>query len=643
MNPYETARAALDKKQWSAAERGFAAILKKTPGHWQATRDLGVVRLHQGRFAEAEKLLRRSTEIHPEDTRACVQLGELFIALKRSDDAIACYESALDVDLASRDAWQGLARALALVEREGEALERLNQAVDAHPERADLLSCLGELLALKERHAEAIDYFVRALALEPDNQSIQLKHATALYFANRFADSLAAYTRLAVRTPDDAYIQSQIGNAFFKLERLDEALAAWALTLKLKSDSYDALVGMGATLWKKNRHAEALSFLQAALGVDPKGTVAFNNLAHVMAALKADKDAIILFERVHELQPDSPLDSNLAGATSRLRIGDYAEGWRRYESRFAAVKTPVIDPAKYANARRWNGEDLNGATLLVVAEQGNGDTVQFSRYIPMLTASVSGRVLFAIQSAVQPLLEESVAQWAPVGNLALTNDKADLPPCEFYVPLMSLPLIFGTRVETIPSAPKYLSVPAAYREKWRNALPVSGKLRIGIAWAGNTNHVNDFLRSMPIIELAPLLGDASVDWCVIQPGLSVHDQLSLKSVPHVFNGGAHLKDFADTAALIELLDIVVSVDTSVAHLAGALGKPVWLMLPWAAEWRWFHDRTDSPWYPTARLFRQPELGDWSGLVENVQRALIEFARNKATIEARLLPQPEMAM
>jgi tetratricopeptide (TPR) repeat protein len=643
MNPYELAHAALDKKQWSAAERGFTAILRKAPAHWQATRDLGVVRLHQGRLVEAEKLLRRSTEIHPEDTRARVQLGELFIALKRSEDAIACYEGALGVDLASRDAWQGLARALAQLDRENEAFERLSQAVDADPGRGDLQVCLGEMLAVKERHAEAIEYFVRALALEPDNQATQLKHAAALYFANRFADSLAAYRRLAVLTPHDAYVHSQIGNALFKLERLDEALAAWSLTLKLKPDSYDALVGMGATLWKKNRHAEALSFLQAALGVDPKGTVAFNNLAHVMASLKADKDAIILFDRVHELQPDSPLDANLAAATSRLRLGDYAEGWRRYENRFAADKTPVIDPAKYASARRWNGEDLNGATLLVVAEQGNGDTVQFARYMPMLAASVSGRVLFAVQSAIQPLLEQSVAQWAPAGNLALTNNTAELPPCEFYVPLMSLPLIFGTRVETIPSVTKYLSVPSSYREKWRNALPASGKLRIGIAWAGNTNHVNDLVRSMPIIELAPLLGDASVDWCVIQPGLSVHDQLSLKSVPHVFNGGAHLKDFADTAALIELLDIVVSVDTSVAHLAGALGKPVWLMLPWAAEWRWFHDRTDSPWYPTARLFRQPELGDWAGLVENVQRALIEFAKSKLVFETRLVPQLEMAM
>jgi tetratricopeptide (TPR) repeat protein len=643
MNPYELARAALEKKQLNAAERGFSAILKKTPGHWQATRDLGVVRLHQGRFPDAEKLLRRAIEIHPQDPGAHVQLGEMFFALVRADEAMACFESAIAVDEACRDAWLGLERSLGQVGRGGEALERLMRAADAHPDRFGLQSCAGELLAQNKRYADAVRFFAVARQIEPDNQDTLQRYATALYFADRFEESLAAYRQAVAAAPKDAYLLSQVGNALFKLQRMPEAIDAWALTLGVKPDSYDALVGMGAALWRTNRHEESLSFLQAALGVNPRGTAAFNNMAHVMASLKADRDAIILFDRVHELDPASPLDADLTAATCRLRIGDYAEGLRAYETRFKADKRPVIDPAKYAGTKRWNGEDLNGGTLLVTAEQGNGDTVQFSRYMGLLAPSVNGRVLFAVQSAVQPLLEPSVAEWAPGGNLTLTNDRAELPACAYQVPLMSLPMIFGTRVETIPSSPKYLSVSEKYREKWRSALPASGKLRIGIAWAGNAAHVNDFQRSMPIAQLAPLLGDASVDWCVVQPGLPAFDQLSLRSVPHVFNGGAHLKDFADTAALIDLLDIVVTVDTSVAHIAGALGKPVWLMLPWAAEWRWFHDRTDSPWYPTARLFRQPALGDWESVIDDVQRALIEFARTQAAEQASLIRVPELIL
>lgn len=643
MNPYEQARAALDKKQLSAAERGFSAILKKAPGHWQAMRDLGVVRLFQGRFPEAEKLLRRASEIRPQDPGAHVQLGEMFFALKRSDEAIACFEAAIAVDEANRGAWLGLGRALALAGRAGESLDRLVEVADAHPDRFDLQRCAGELLADEKRYADSIPFFARAMELKADDQETRVRYATVLYFADRFAESLDLYRRSADADPADVYARNQVGNALFKLGRSQEAVEEFAIALKVQPDSYDGLIGMGAVLWRMNRHEESLSFLQAALGVNPRGTAAFNNIGHVMASLRADEDAIIMFDRVHELEPDSPLDADLTAATCRLRIGDYERGLLAYEKRFRVDKKRVIDPAKYAGTKRWNGEDLGGGTLLVVAEQGMGDSVQFSRYLGLLARSVNGRVLFAVQEAVRPLLEPSVPQWAPGGNLTLTTDKVDLPRCDYYVPLMSLPLVFGTRVETIPSAPKYLSVTEEYREKWRHALPSNGKLRIGIAWAGNTAHVNDFQRSMPIVKLAPLLSDDSVDWCVIQPGLTPFDQLSLKSVPHVFNGGAHLKDFADTAALIELLDVVVAVDTSVAHIAGALGKPAWLMLPWAAEWRWFHDRTDSPWYPSARLFRQPTLGDWDSVIDDVQRALIEFARNKAATELLQTPVAELVL
>src|ERR1700761_2396996 len=193
MNPYELAHAALAKKQLSVAERGFTAILKKAPGHWQATRDLGVVRLHQGRFPDAEKLLRRSIELHPQDTGAHIQLGEMFFALKRADEAIACFEAAIVVDEACRDAWLGLDRSLGLAGRGGEALDRLIQVADAHPGHFGLQSCAGELLAQNKRYADAVPFFARAHEIEPDNQDTRLRHATALYFSNRFEEALAQY------------------------------------------------------------------------------------------------------------------------------------------------------------------------------------------------------------------------------------------------------------------------------------------------------------------------------------------------------------------------------------------------------------------------------------------------------------------
>jgi tetratricopeptide (TPR) repeat protein len=567
----------------------------------------------------------------------------MLAALKRVDEAATCYEEALATDKICEQAWVGLHRLFDGLGRGDEVILRLSRTAQADPESFALQVYAGDMLARQERHADALLFFTRALDIKRGDPAAQIKYATSLYFAERYEEAITAYDVALAGAPANVFCQSQKGNALFRLGRNADAVRVLAQVLESAPENYDALVGMGAALWKMGRNEEALSFSRAALGVNPSGTAAFNNLAHVMAALKADADAIVLFDRVHELEPESPLDSRLTAATCRLRIGDYAGGWRGYETRFSVDRHPIIDPAKYAGAKRWNGEDLNGATLMVVAEQGHGDTVQFSRYMPMLARSVNGKIVFAVQAAVQPLLLPSVPEWAPAGNLTVVGHLGELPRCDFYVPLMSLPLMFGTRVETIPSARRYLSVPQHYREKWRNALPVNGKLRIGIAWSGNTRHVNDHNRSMPIAQLAPLLGDASVDWCVIQPGLTPFDLLSLASVPHVYNAGQHLQDFADTAALIELLDVVVSVDTSVAHIAGALGKPAWLMLPWAAEWRWFHDRTDSPWYPTARLFRQPAVGDWEGLVDNVQQALIEFARSKAGNEIGSAAQLEPAM
>ncbi len=624
MNPYQLARAALDKKQLSVADRGFSAILKKTPNHWQALRDLGTVRLHQARFDDAEKLLRRSIEAKPDVAETRRQLGELLIALGRREDGVAELWQAVRVDAECIGAWNSLQIALEHLGRGHETVEALETATQALPGSLNLHLCLGNAYGQVGRHPDAERACARARQLSPGNVIAEVQYANALFFQNRLDEALMAYERVLVAEPTHLLALVQRSNCLFNSNRYAEAISAFTVVLNVDPNCYDALVGLGAVLCRVNRLEEALTFLQAALHANPKGVVGFNNLGHVMAALKDDADAVILLDRVHELQPDSKLDARLTAATSMLRLGNYPEGFRRYESRFEFDKRHVIAPAKFAGAKRWQGEALNGRTLLVIAEQGHGDSVQFARFLPMLARSVNGQVIFAVQAAVQPLLEPQVAQWAPAGNLTLRNEHDVLPPCDLFVALMSLPLILGTRIDTIPTAPHYLSAPDAYRRKWATALPETGKLRVGVAWAGSTIHANDHNRSMPIIHLAPLLGDASVDWYVIQPGLTVSDQLSLKTVPHVRNPGEQLRDFADTAALIEQLDVVVAVDTAVAHLAGALGKPTWLMLTWAAEWRWLHERRDSPWYPSARLFRQPKPGDWDGVIEQVQQGLIEF-------------------
>ena len=634
MNSYQAARAALEKKQLGVAERGLLAVLKTSPDHVEANRDLGVLRFLQRRFDDAERAVLKAIAIDPSAVDSHLQLAEMYTALKRDDDAVARLEMACEADVGSSRAWVTLGHAY---ERQGKGpdhvLMRMHECSLSHPDSKALLMLLGNMRANRGQHQAAFAAFDRAALAYPRDAEAQLHRANALYFCDRYDEALAGYQTTLELEPGMYFAWSQTGNVYLRLRRSNDAIEAFSKALAIEKTSYDALVGMGAALWEQDRFEEALTFLQGALHVNPRGTAAFNNIGQVMVALKDDANAIAMFDRVREIDPNADPEADLSAATCRLRMGNYEAGWTAYERRHRIDRHPIVAPGRYAGAQRWNGESIAGKTLLIAAEQGAGDTFQFARYVPLAVRASGARVVFAVQAPAVPLLIEKQADWGPQGQLSIVSAEGPLPQVDYFVPLMSLPLVFRTRVDSIPSAPSYLSVPERYRQKWRVALPERGRLRFGLVWCGNPKHTNDRNRSMPIQHLAPLVSDKSVDWCVLQPGVSASDAQALATVPHVFNAGPHLKDFADTAAIIELLDVVITVDTSVAHIAGALGKPVFLLLPWAAEWRWFHDRNDSPWYPTARLFRQPAIGDWDAVIEAVQHALIEHAKQKAGLVA----------
>ncbi|RKP45335.1 tetratricopeptide repeat protein [Pararobbsia silviterrae] len=630
MNQYELARAALEKKDLGAAERGLLAVLKATPDHVEAMRELAVLRFMQRRFDEAERMALAAIALRPGDADSHLQLADIYTALKRHDDAIARHEAACDADASSVRAWVMLGNAYEKHGRGADAVfDRMARVLRAQPDLKALWLLLGNMRANRAQHGQAFDAYDRAVQCDPADLDAQLLRAGALYLLERYDAALAGYDVALKLRPALHYAWSQKGNIFVRLGRRQDALVAYKQALEIEPGSYDALVGMGATLWELDQFDAALTFLQAALHVNPRGAAAFNNIGQVMASLKDDANAIAMFDRVHEMEPDSLAEADLSAATCRLRMGDFASGWQAYERRFRLDRNPIVEPGRYAGARRWNGERIDGKTLLVVAEQGAGDTFQFARYLPGVVQASGARVIFAVQAPTLPLLSGMAAHWGPDGRLSIVSADSTLPSADYFVPLMSLPLVFGTRLDSIPSAARYLNVPEGYRGKWRAALPADGRLKCGLVTSGNPKHTNDRNRSMPLATLAPLLADTSVVWCVVQPGVTAADAEFLKTVPHVFSAGANLKDFADTAALIDALDVVITVDTSVAHIAGALGKPVFVMLPWAAEWRWMHDRLDSPWYPSARLFRQPAIGDWRGVVNAIRAALVAHARELA--------------
>jgi tetratricopeptide (TPR) repeat protein len=524
-----------------AAETLYQAVLAQNPDHAGALHQLGILRLQQGDFHDASRLIGRALDRDPECAEARVNFGLALHALNRPADAIEHFEKAIALEPQRADAHYNLGRALQMLKRVAEAGECYERALALRPSYAEAHNNLGNVLLALNRHQQAIGCFESALAVRPDNA--------------------------------DAH--SNLGIAFHALDRYDEALASYARALAIRGDHADAHNNLGLALRDMNRHA----------------------------------DAIACFERAQAVKPDM-VDAQVNESLARLALGDFEAGWKKYEWRrltagFHRRKSP---------RPLWLGNwDLAGKTILLHGEQGLGDTLQFSRYVP-LVARQGAKVILAVQRPLAPLL----AGLAGVSILRAQGDA--IPPYDCYCPLPSLPLAFQTTVATIPAEVPYVGVPADRAGKWRPVTEAIGRPRIGLMWAGNLANPNR-RRWIALRHLLPLTQMRDFHFVALQRELPEGDAELLESAQVPTFLGDRQADLADTAALIAGLDLVITADTAVAHLAGALGKPVWVLLPFSADWRWLRHRDDSPWYPTARLFRQPALGDWAGAVTQVGDAL----------------------
>ena len=433
-------------------------------------------------------------------------------------------------------------------------------------------------------------------------------HGNALYALGRFDEALASYERLAALAPGSPEVLNNRGNTLLALRRPADALASYDAALALTPGEPLAHNNRGNALLDLNRAQEALASFDRALALKADYADALVNRGNALQALLRNDEALASFERALLLDPDLA-DAHWNKGLLHLLLGDFERGWPGYEWRLRRAATPARDFKR----PQWRGEDIRGKTILLHAEQGFGDSIQFLRYVPMV-AQRGAKIILELPDALVLLVA------ALDGVTAIVNRDQPRSHFDLHCPLMNLPLAFGTTLATIPPPGDVLRVPAERLDIWRAHLPRNATPRVGIVWSGKPTHGNDHHRSIALAQLAPLLQTPGLEFVSLQREVRAADAATLAKFP-IPRLEEHLTDFADTAAAIAQLDLVIAVDTAVAHLAGTLSKPVWILLPQVPDWRWLMDRDDSPWYPTARLFRQPKTGDWASVIARLQQEL----------------------
>ncbi len=556
----------------------------------------------------------RAISARPNYAEAINNRGNALVELGRCDEALASYDQALERQPDYADAMVNRGKCLALLKRSDEALANFDHAIKSQPRNAAALKERGHLLRDRKQPAEALTSLDQALALTPDNAETHAGRALVLLDLKRFDGAFIACDHALALKPD--YVEAIVtrGNIFHEIRAYDEAMKQYDRALEMRPNFAQAYGNRANTLVELNRPAEALADYDRALAIKSYAS-AFVNRGLALSYLDRPQEAFDSFDRAIALEPDLA-EAHWNKALLHLSVGDFAQGWRGYEWRWR--RATELRPRDFTQPQ-WSGEDLNGKTILLHAEQGFGDSIQFIRYLPLVRAKAE-RVILELPDGLLSLVGE-----LSEGVTTLSRGAA-LPSFDVHCPMMSLPLAFNTTISTIPTSVPYLRAPAGRIDAWRARLPPRTMPRVGLVWSGRADHRNDHNRSIALSRIQSLLAIPDVEFISLQKEYRDSDLAALASAP-VMRLDSALNDFADTAAVISELDLVIAVDTATAHLAGALGKPLWLLLSYIQDWRWMRGRVDSPWYPTARLFHQPEIGDWDTVIARVAQELTTFVIN----------------
>jgi Flp pilus assembly protein TadD len=614
----------------------YEEIIRHQPRNDEALHMLGVAYLQSGNVNRAVELIERAVAIDSSDAEYFNNLAEAYRRAGRLEKSAESARRAIALSSEFAQAYSNLGFVLREMGKLSEAVAACKRAVELRPGFSEAHDSLARVYHAMGRQNDSIASFRRAVQCKPDEPVTHNNLAGALASAGQVEDAISEY-RLALRLwPGFAEAHNNLGcaladqnlpeaisefeqaiklrpnypEAFNNLSiallqdgKLEPALAAAQTSLQQRPDFVAALNNLGIALNYLGRTEESLKTLRRALELNPKFAETHCNLGISLTDAGRNNEAIVACSEAIRLRPNFP-QAHLNIAICRLRKGEMQKAWPDYEWRLK-TKSPV--PFRAFVQPQWAGEALTGKTILVHADGGFGDAIQFVRYAPMI-AQRGGRVILECQPELARLFQ------GITGIEEILTRGQKFPPFDLHCPLMSLPRAFATDLNSIPATGRYLALDSDLQRTWADRLGSPGaRRRIGLRWSGKQNFHKLRNPSIPPQELTPLTQTKDAIFYALQPP----EPPSLNLVDF----SPQLTDFAQTAALIAHLDLVITIDTAVAHLAGALAKPVWLMLPKAADWRWLLNRSDSPWYPTMRLFRQPEFGDWASVVRNISETL----------------------
>jgi tetratricopeptide (TPR) repeat protein len=534
----------------------------------------------------------------------------------------------LRLDARSAQTHYAAAIALAKERKLDLAIEAYRKAALISPSCVRYHLALGQALHQSHRFREAAVSFGRVVEIWPENLAALLLLGVALHKQGRLDDAIAIYAHVLRLSPGSAEAMTNLGTAYQDKGDTEAATRCQRRAVELAPQMASVHNNLGVALLKGGRHHEALKCYEQVLRVDPRHAGAHFNIGFAFQELGSYELAEKYYKRAMELKPGSDTLRFYMG-TLHLLQGNFRAGWREYEARWGSRHQR--DSRRHFPQPQWKGEPLAGQTILLHAEQGFGDTMQFIRYVPLVAALGADVIL-----EVQPRLKR-LAEAIPGVRQVLAKGER-LPDFQWQCPLLSLPLAFKTELESIPSSVPYLNASSTDQAAWGAKLR-SPKFRIGLSWGGNPKHSQDAARSVPLMKLLELLRIPGAQFYSLQKGPPAKQLAELPEDISLINLDRAQHDFYDSAAIVANLDLVISVDTSVAHLAGALGRPLWVLLHHGSDWRWLLDRSDCPWYPTARLFRKKHGEAWKALVDRVRSELVRLVEEHAGRTAQCFNAP----